>query len=344
MANSFNPNLTTVLNGNIFGLPHTQEDAKVIILPVPWDATASYRDGTANNTQNIIKASTQIDLMTFSTPEILDEGIAIQAPDSKWVEKNKSTRKKAKDVIDALERGDDLKTNNKILKSIEEVNQSSEELNEWVYSTTKELINSDKLVVLLGGDHSSSYGYIKALSEIEEFAILQIDAHMDLRVSYQGFKHSHASIMTNALKLKQVSRLVQVGTRDYSDSEYEVEQASKGRIKTFYDQDIKAHKFMGKSWQAYVKKIINALPDNVYISCDIDGLNPSLCPNTGTPVPGGLEFDELLYLFDNLIGSNRKIIGCDLVEVGTSPTLWDENVASRILFQLACYLLESHLN
>jgi agmatinase len=343
MTKTFNPNKTAISNGNLYGLPHSKEDARVIVLPVPWDATASYRDGCSSNTDSIIKASTQLDLMTFSTPEILEEGIFILKPEEKWVKENTSTRKKAIEVINALETDLDLKVNPKILKHIKEINESSEALNDWVYSQTKELLSDGKLVVLLGGDHSTSLGYIKALSEVNEFAILQIDAHMDLRVSYQGFNHSHASIMSNALKIKEVTRLVQVGVRDYSDDEYDVEQASKGRIKTFYDQDIKAHKFIGKSWQSYVKKIINSLPEKVYISFDIDGLNPSLCPNTGTPVPGGLEFDEVLYLIDNLIGSNKKIIGCDLVEVGKSDTLWDENVASRLLFQLSCYLLESHL-
>lgn len=343
MSNIFNPNNTAIKGKTIFGFPHSQKEARIVVYPVPFDVTTSYKPGTSQIRNSLIEASSQIDLMAFSTPEIFDEGIHITENNNEIEELNKELRPIAESVITALENGEDIKLNPKLVKGIEAVNKGSHRVNEIVYEETKKIIENDQLVILLGGDHSTNYGYIKALSEQTNFGILQLDAHMDLRVAYQGFEFSHASIMNKVTELNAVNRLVQVGVRDYCDDEFQVEKNSKGRIKTFYDQDLKAQQFLGKTWQSSVKKIVNALPETVYISFDIDGLDPTLCPSTGTPVPGGLSFDESLYLLDALVASGRKIIGCDLVEVAPSTSKWDENVASRLLFQMACLFLETKL-
>jgi agmatinase len=222
---------------------------------------------------------------------------------------------------------------------INKINEACENLNIYIKSTTEKLLKEGKMVALLGGDHSTPLGFIRTLSErYEHFGILQFDAHLDLRKAYQGFTYSHASIMYNALKLAGVSRLVQVGIRDYCDEELEVIQRSKGRVITHFDQDIKTQLFEGKTWSDVCDNIIKDLPENVYISFDIDGLNPKLCPNTGTPVPGGLEFEQAIYLIRKLVSTRRKIIGFDLNEVSPGTDDWDANVGARLLYNLCNWM------
>jgi agmatinase len=177
---------------------------------------------------------------------------------------------------------------------------------------------------------------MQALAEkFGEFAVLQIDAHADLRIAYEGFEYSHASIMYNALKLKEVQKLVQVGIRDYCEEELNIIENSKGRVKTFFDRDIKYAQYNGDSWDRIVNRIVNELPNQIYLSFDIDGLDPKLCPNTGTPVAGGFETEQVLFLLEKIVRSGRKIIAFDLNEV--SPGVgndWDANVAARLLYRI----------
>jgi agmatinase len=225
-------------------------------------------------------------------------------------------------------------------KTLVEVNEGSVFLNEWVYEQSKELLGNGKLVGLVGGDHSTPYGYIKALSEKHgQFGILQIDAHCDLRTAYEGFIFSHASIMHNVLTdFPEVTRLVQVGVRDYSNVEFDYICNSNHRIITYFDKEIKERQYEGQTWKHIVDEIVNHLPDKVYISFDVDGLDPKLCPHTGTPVQGGFDTEQVFYLFKKVVQSGKQLIGFDLNEVGISTNEYDENVGARILFKL-CNLL-----
>lgn len=210
---------------------------------------------------------------------------------------------------------------------------------ELVKNETLHYLNQGKLVALLGGDHSTPLGYLQALaSKYASFGILQIDAHADLRIAYEDFEYSHASVMYNALKIPQVEKLVQVGIRDYCQEEVDVMNAEGKRVKTFFDRDLKHDQFRGKTWKDQVGEIVDELPQNVFLSFDIDGLDPKLCPNTGTPVAGGFETEQVLFLVENVIASRRKLIGFDLNEVGPSENEWDENVGARLLYRL-CNLL-----
>jgi len=167
------------------------------------------------------------------------------------------------------------------------------------------------------------------------FGILQIDAHADLRESYEGFEFSHASIMFNGLKIKEVTKLIQVGIRDYCESEFEIIKNSKGRVKTFFDRDIKHAQFEGETWANICTQIVNELPENIYLSFDIDGLDPKLCPNTGTPVSGGFETEEILYLIEKIMKSGKKIIAFDINEISPGADEWDANVGARMLYRIA---------
>ena len=229
-------------------------------------------------------------------------------------------------------------------KTLKEVNAGGVFLNEWVYTQTKELLEAGKLVALLGGDHSTPLGFFKAIAEKEgDFGILQIDAHCDLRKAYENFRYSHASVMYNALEeIPQLTKLVQVGIRDYCEEEYNYIQANPQRIVTFFDQDIKERLYEGENWKSVTASIVEQLPEKVYISFDIDGLDPKLCPHTGTPVQGGFETEQIFYLIKKIHQSGRKILAFDLNEVGVSQDEWDENVGARCLFKLCSMLVASN--
>ena len=343
-AHLFDPNSVGNINNNIFGLPFTEEESRLVILPIPWEVTVSYNAGTARAPDHIFTASLQVDLYDPEVKDAWRQGIFMRPTDKKLLTKSDYLRKEAELYINYISQGEAILDSKFMCKSLREINEGSLYMNDWVYNQTMQLLDNGKLVGLLGGDHSTPLGYFKALAtKFEEFGILQIDAHSDLRKAYEGFNYSHASIMYNALEeIPQINKLVQVGIRDYCDEELDYINNSNSRVVTFFDRDIKANAYEGKNWSKTVAEIVDALPQHVYISFDIDGLDPKLCPQTGTPVHGGFEADEILYLFKKVRESGRKVIGFDLNEVGVSNDEWDENVGARILYRLCNLLIASN--
>lgn len=340
----FDPNSVGLLSNNIFGLPFTEEEAKLVLLPVPWEVTVSYNNGTARGPEHIFNASFQVDLYD---PEVQDgwkQGFFMREPDRNILLRSDYLRKEAELYIRFLMEGGNISENEFLSRSLEDVNDGSKKMIEWVYAQTKELLESGKLVGLIGGDHSTPLGFYKAIGEIKgDFGILQIDAHCDLRERYEGFTYSHASIMYNALKeVPQLKKLVQVGIRDYCGEEVDYIRDSNGKVLAFYDKDIKERLYEGETWKSICDDIVNTLPQQVYISFDIDGLDPKLCPHTGTPVAGGFETEQVNYLFKKVLESGRKLIGFDLNEVSSGHDEWDANVGARVLFKLCNYLIKSN--
>ncbi|HYC29008.1 MAG TPA: agmatinase family protein [Chitinophagaceae bacterium] len=341
---TFDPNSVGNPNNNIFGLPFTEEEARLIVLPVPWEVTVSYSAGTARSAEHIFKASVQVDLFD---PEVKDgwkQGFFMRPVNKKILLKSDYLRKEAELYIDYVSRGEVVDANKFMCKSLKEINEGTHFLNSWVYEQTSELLNNNKLVVLLGGDHSTPLGYMKAIAEKHgDFGILQIDAHCDLRDSYEGFVYSHASIMYNALReIPALKHIVQVGIRDYSGGEWEYLQANKDRLTAYFTKDIAERQFEGETWKQIVDEIVSKLPQKVYLSFDIDGLDPKLCPSTGTPVAGGFEAEQIFYLLKKVMQSGRQIIGMDLSEIGVGQSDWDANVGARILFKLCNILVASN--
>jgi len=331
-------------NNNIFGLPFSEEDADLIILPVPWEVTVSYKAGTARAPEHIFKASLQVELYDNDTNDIWRRGIFMRATDRKILLKSDYLRKEAELYINYIAQDENVNDNKFMFKTLKEVNEGSLLMNNWVYEQTKELLGQGKLVGLLGGDHSTALGYFKAMAEKHgDFGILQIDAHFDLRETYEGFHYSHASLMFNALKeIPQLKKLVQLGVRDYGDNEWKIVCDSEYKVICYFDRELKDRQYEGQTWDVIADEIVNHLPEKVYISFDIDGLDPKLCPNTGTPVMGGLEAEQVFYILRKIIKSGRKLIGFDLSEVGISTNEWDENVGARVLYKLCNYLLASN--
>ncbi len=328
------------LPGSLFGLPFTPQTGSLVVVPVPWEVTVSYHTGAVHGPGAILKASSQVDLFVRDIPDAWRFGISMLPVPELLIDESNKLRTLSAEHIRKLDQHQNVPATDPLLIKI---NESCETLNVYVKSVTQQLIKAGKMVALIGGDHSAPLGFLRTLSEhYERFGILQIDAHADLRKAYQGFTYSHASIMYNALKLGSVKKLVQVGIRDYCEEEMIKIHRSKGRIMTFFDDEIKSAMYVGKTWDAISDEIVEALPDHVYISFDIDGLDPKLCPNTGTPVPGGLEFQQASYLIKKLVAAGKKIIGFDLSEVaGSSGSDWDANVGARMLFQLCNSMIVS---
>lgn len=334
--NSFDPNSVGNLNNNIFGLPFTTEESEVVLIPVPWEVTVSYGSGTANGPKSIFEASFQVDLYDAKIKDAWKMGIAMDKIPANIKTKSNRLRKKTEAYISLLEQGKNPESNKKMKAIVAEVDKAARELNAHVKKTTGNFLNKNKTVGLIGGDHSTPLGFMQALSEQHSsFGILQIDAHADLRKAYEGFEFSHASIMYNALKINAVSKLVQVGIRDYCEEEVDVIKNNPTRIATYFDRDIKRRMFEGDTWKKICDEIVNQLPDNVYLSFDIDGLDPKLCPNTGTPVAGGFEVEQTLYLIERVVESGKTIIGFDLNEVSPGKDEWDANVGARLLYRMA---------
>jgi agmatinase len=268
----------------------------------------------------------------------------MKAIDRKVLLKSDYLRKEAELFIDYISKGDAVEANLFMTKTLKDVNEGSLFLNKWVYDQTKSLLDRDKLVCLLGGDHSIPLGFMKAIAEKHgNFGVLQIDAHCDLRKSYMGFVYSHASIMYNALnEIPEIERLVQVGVRDYSEAEWEYIFNSNYKVIPYFDRELKERVYEGQTWKQVADEIISKLPEKVYISFDVDGLDPKLCPNSGTPVQGGMETEQIFYIFNKLIKNGKKLIGFDLNETGVGENDWDSNVSSRILFKLCNLLVASN--
>lgn len=338
----FNPDDVGVDNGAYFGFPFTEEQARLVVVSVPWDVTVSYGAGTAYAPDALIEASTQLDFCDPIALDIWREGIATAGIDYSLHELSQRLRTDAERVIRHLEDGGKT-SDDSVVRKIRRVNEGCQKMNEAVEKQCMAQLAKGKIVGLVGGDHSTPYGLIKALGRChDKFGILHIDAHCDLRNAYEGFEFSHASIMYNVLRdVPAVERIVEVGVRDFCRAEYDLAHSSQ-RVAMFDDGTISRRRFEGMSWREQCQEMIEHLPEKVYVSFDIDGLSPELCPHTGTPVPGGLSFNEAIYLVNAIAESGRTIIGFDVVEVVPDmKERTDAIVGARVLWKLCCLALKS---
>ncbi|MGE5049363.1 MAG: agmatinase family protein, partial [Deltaproteobacteria bacterium] len=296
---SFDPNAKASEDSGIFGLTDTPESAKVVLVPVPFEATTSYGGGTSQGPAAILRASRQVDLFDVETGKPYEAGICM-LPEPRFAE--------------PVERAPSA------------VNPISREVNAWVQETVAHWLSRGKIVGTVGGDHSVSFGAIAAHAEEHAgLGVLHFDAHADLRRAYEGFEHSHASIMDNVVSGTRIARLVQVGIRDLCEEEADRIRGSGGKIVTFFDAELAEARFAGETWAAQCARIVAALPKTVYVSFDIDGLDPALCPHTGTKVPGGLSFQMATSLVAAVVKSGRRLVGFDLTEVAPAQdgSEWD---------------------
>lgn len=343
MEKSFDPNSAAAEGSGIFGLPFNESNSSLIYLPIPWEATTSYGGGTAKAPSAIFQASYQVDLFDGEVLKPYESGLFCLPESKKIKDWNKTARAAAQKVIASAGK---TSKNKALEQSLNLVNSLSEKLNEEVYKESRKILEAKKILGVIGGDHSAPYGAIKAACEkFPGLGILHFDAHHDLRRAYEGFTHSHASILYNVLENIPVSRLVQVGIRDFCEEEADYAREKSGQVSVFYDSQIKSSLFSGEPWIGIVARIISQLPEKIWITFDIDALDPKLCPNTGTPVPGGLDFEQAVYLISQAVKSGRKIVGFDLNEVSPGGNArngeWDANVGARLLYKMTAWTLAS---
>jgi len=339
---TFDPNAAAPENAGVFGLPHTYAQAKLVYLPVSWEATTSYGGGTSGGPDAIFKASHQVDLFDFHVERPYEAGLMMKENSPEVSAWNAEAKTEAQKIIEV---GGQIEGDPALAKSLARVNELSIKVNDWVKAATEKLLNDGKIPALIGGDHAVPLGaFHAAAKKFGKFGVLHFDAHSDTRIAYEGFQYSHASIMHNALEeIPEIQKLVQVSIRDFCEQEWDYCQSQGNRVEIFFDAQITQMKYSGKSFHDIAKKIVDALPAQVWISFDIDGLDPRFCPHTGTPVPGGLDFNEAVAILEVLAKSGKKIIGFDLNEVAPGPEgdEWDANVGARLLYKLTGFTLVS---
>ena len=261
----------------------------------------------------------------------------------KWNKDSIKFKGLAQPIIAALESGEVIESLPSLQSDLDKINLACKELKNQVKERVLYWANKGKKVVLLGGDHSTPLGYYEALAtQHDSYGILHLDAHLDMRIAYEGFKYSHASIMYNALQIPQITKIVQVGIRDFCKQEIETVFSEGNRVIVHTDMDMKAATFQGITWQQQCDQIIAALPQKVCVSFDIDGMFQWYAPNTGTPVPGGFSFEQAAYLLSKLGESGKDIIGFDLVEVAPGDNDWDGNVGARMLYHMCGVLAKNN--
>ncbi len=330
---TFDPDAPASGDG-LYGLSDPPDRAAVVVFAVPFEATTSYRRGTRAAPEAVRVASMQVDLTDRETGDPWRHGIAL-VPDDGTIEQlgldvegDALAVIAAGGVVDAA-----------TAAAAARVNAAGDRLNTIVAERVGAALDRGAIPGVLGGDHAVPFGAIAAAAaRVPGLGVLHVDAHADLREAYEGFTWSHASIFWNVRTRLPVGPIVQVGIRDHGDAERRFSDAH-ADLHTHYQSDLDAALCAGTPWATLVAQMIEPLPQDVWISFDIDGLDPSLCPTTGTPVPGGLTWAHAMWLLRALSSSGRRIVGFDLCEVG--PGDWDAVVGARLLYKLAGHALRT---
>jgi agmatinase len=321
--------------GALFGLDSDPATAAVVVVPVPFEATASYGRGTSGAPAAVLAASAQVDLTDLETGEPWKAGIAMLDVDPDFVRWNTECTELAAPVIAA-----GGPATPELAAAAERVNATMAQLNDRVEAMVGPILDRGGIPGVLGGDHSVPYGAIRAAAaRFPGMGILHVDAHADLRAAYEGFTWSHASIFYNVRTLLPgVGPIVQVGIRDVGGKELALARSREDMF-LVTDPEIAWEMAGDEPWSRICARIVRPFPRDVWVSFDIDGLDPCLCPGTGTPVPGGLKWREALLLLRVLVDNGHRIIGFDLDEVGSGE--WDANVGARLLYKLAGWAIAS---
>ncbi len=332
---NFDPDQPSPTDAGVFGLPRVPpKEGGVVLVPVPFEATVSYCKGTSLGPKAILEASQQVDLFDAETGCPYEAGITMLPEDPQVLQWDHDGRR----AVDQVHRSDSDEAR-------AEANAIGAKLNQWVQETVGQWIDKKCVVGTIGGEHAVSFGAIAAHAERwPGLGVLQLDAHADLREAYEGLRWSHASVMWNVLReLPAVGRLVQVGVRDFGRSELLTILDAPDRIRTSFGERLALAQADGVPWSSLAAQVVEGLPEHVYLSIDIDGLDQGLCPHTGTPVPGGLGFYQAVALVAAVAQSGRRIVGFDLVEVAPGPTGddWDGNVGARLLYKVIGWTLRS---
>lgn len=344
LTKTFDPNGAIPDNGNYFGIPLEPQDGALVLISAPWDLSLKVRNGSSYAPDAIIEASRSVDFFEPMAPHSWRKGIATVPIDYSIQDLSHRLRSDAERVVKVYRQGGTAFDGLVYERSLRRVNEGYATLNANIYEQSKTWLDKGKIVGLVGGDQSTAYGHIRAVAEHHgKIGILNIDSSCNLKRCHQGFEFSHASVMYNVLRdIPQVERLVGVGVRAFSPEEWErVETDS--RIKLFTGQSIWTRHFEGTLWSTIANEIIEELPENVYVSLDINGLTIECSPHTGMVVAGGIRFPEVVYLLGKIVDSGRRIVGFDLSEV--VPDMEDKTdaaIAARLLYNICSMALKNH--
>lgn len=340
----FDPNGVIPDNGNYFGMPLEPEQAALVLISAPWDTTVSMRAGSSYAPDAIIEASRRIDFYEPLAPNSWRKGIATLPVDYSIQDLSHRMRSEAERVIKVHENMGSTAFDHLVYeRSLRRVNEASAEVNANIYAQARQWLMKDKIVGLVGGDQSTAYSLIRAAGERHSsIGILHIDSSCDLKPAHQGFEHSHSSVMYNVLRdVPEVKKLVSVGVRSFSPAEWERAESDE-RIQLYTGQSLFNERFEGVNWSDTCQRIVDDLPEKVYLSFDIDGLTIECSPNTGSIISGGLRFPEVVYLINRVVESGRHIIGFDLTEVVPAiDCKTDATIAARLLFNICSLALKN---
>lgn len=344
-SKKFDPNGAIPDNGNYFGIPLEPEDAALVLISAPWDLSLKVRNGSSYAPDAIIEASRTVDFFEPMAPHSWRKGIATVPIDYTIQDMSHRLRSDAERIVKVYDKQGGTPFDSLVYeRSLRRVNEGFAALNANIYEQSKRWLQCDKIVGLVGGDQSAAYGHIRAVAEhVGSLGVLHIDSSCNLKRCHQGFEFSHASVMYNVLRdVPEVERLVGVGVRAFSPEEWErAEQDS--RVKLFTGQSIWSRYFEGALWSTIADEIVESLPENVYVSLDINGLTIECSPHTGMVVAGGIRFSEVVYLLGKIVDSGRRIVGFDLSEV--VPDMDDKTgaqIASRLLYNICSMALKNH--
>lgn len=332
-------------NGNYFGMSLSPDEAALVLVSAPWDVTVATRAGSSYAPDAIIEASRYIGLCDPATADSWRKGIATAPIDYTIQDMSHRLRTDAERIIKLLdELGLSAIENIIYERRIKRINEASQEMNKIIYDQTRHWLAKGKIVGLVGGDQSTIYGAVKAMGEkYGRMGILHIDSQCDMLSDKSGFNFSNLSVMRNLLRdVAQIESYVGVGMREFTPAEWQHAQEDK-RIRLFPADTIHRRDFEGATWQSVCDEIVAGIPDNVYVSLDIDALTLECSPHTGVRVPGGLTFPKVVYLMERLVDSGRRIVGFDLTEV--VPDMKDKSdaaIAARLLFKMCNVALKHH--
>ncbi|MDG1062967.1 MAG: agmatinase [Flavobacteriaceae bacterium] len=266
------------------------ETSKIVLIPVPYDGTSTWQKGADKGPEAFLSASENMELYDIETEsEVYKQGVYLSPP-------------------------------------IEGFTDPEEVVNQ-VHKTVKEYILRNKFVTVFGGEHSISIGTIRAFNEcFDDLTVLHIDAHADLRATYQGTPYNHACALYQA---SQETNLIQVGIRSMDVAETTVLDPEK----TWF-----AHEMATDDY--WIDNVIEALGDNVFITFDLDALDPSIMPSTGTPEPGGMLWYETLD-FLRQVFKERNVVGFDIVELCPQPEEKSSDfLAAKLYYKMLSYKFE----
>ncbi len=340
MSSKIDPNAPARPDAGLFGLDISSAEAEVHVIPVPFDATTSYRPGTAKGPAAILRASHQVDLHCPLFGRTYEAGLLLLEVEPRLAALAESSFAPARRIVAV---GGEIGDDPELRKDLKTVNSGGELLARIVEQQVQKVLEAHKLPIVLGGDHSVPFGAIAACAKrYPGLGVLHFDAHCDLRAAFEGFTWSHASILRNVIeRIPAVERLVQVGIRDYCQEELDVIEREGQRIAVLFDHQWARDKASGADLVELIRRSLEPLPEHVYVTVDVDGLDPKLCPSTGTPVPGGLEWGEMGLWLEELANSGRRVVGMDLVEVTPDPQCpenqdsFDAIVGARLLYRMA---------